>query len=39
MGREHANPLSESPLESLIRALLIDAALPAPTLQEWIIDP
>jgi very-short-patch-repair endonuclease len=32
----HADPLSESPLESLTRACLILAGLPVPDLQVWI---
>jgi len=32
----HATPLAESPLESLIRACLIDHGVPLPELQAWI---
>jgi very-short-patch-repair endonuclease len=34
----NANPLSESPLESLIRACLLDHGIPLPELQVWIED-
>ncbi len=34
-----ASALSESPLESLTRLLLLDHDVPPPALQEWIIDP
>ena len=36
---QHADPLAESPLESLTRHALAAGDLPAPTLQAWIRDP
>lgn len=33
---DHANRLSESPLESVTRGRLIEAGLPTPQLQVWI---